>query len=215
MRMPTAPRTKFRMTAKSCHRSLVQKILILLWLGGLTAPAAADVYQRRDDGSFEITASDQPTLGLPSDDGEAIHLPAEAVTPIVEVSAPVTFAPALHHVAALNHLSPVLLEALIWQESRWRPEARSPAGAIGLAQLMPGTARELGVDARDPYANLAAGARYLRQQLDRFDGDVERALAAYNAGPGRVIRAGGIPAISETQNYVRAVVDRTARRSAQ
>ena len=64
------------------------------------------------------------------------------------------------------------------------------------------------MDPRDPTANLAGGARYLRQQLDRFDGDIERALAAYNAGPGRVLRARGIPMIAETQNYVRSVVDR-------
>jgi soluble lytic murein transglycosylase-like protein len=73
---------------------------------------------------------------------------------------------------------------------------------------MPGTARDLGVDPLDPASNLAGGARYLRQQLDRFDGDIERALAAYNAGPGRVIRAGGIPPIPETRAYVRSVVDR-------
>ena len=105
-------------------------------------------------------------------------------------------------------LSPALIEALVWQESRWRENAVSPAGARGLAQLMPGTARDLGVDPDDPLANLEGGARYLREQLDRFDGDLEKALAAYNAGPGRVIRSGGIPRIRETQLYVSSIMGR-------
>lgn len=105
-------------------------------------------------------------------------------------------------------VSAALLEALVWQESRWREGAVSPVGARGLAQLMPGTARMLGVDAGDPAANLEGGARYLRAQLDAFGGDVEKALAAYNAGPGRVARAGGIPAIRETQDYVAAILAR-------
>jgi soluble lytic murein transglycosylase-like protein len=107
-------------------------------------------------------------------------------------------------------LSPSLLEALVWQESRWRENAVSHAGARGLAQLMPGTARYLGVDPGDPMQNLEGGARYLREQLDRFDGDLEKALAAYNAGPGRVIRAGGIPNIRETKLYVASIMGRLA-----
>lgn len=110
-------------------------------------------------------------------------------------------------------LSAALIEALVWQESRWRADAVSPVGARGLAQLMPGTARELGVNPHDPFANLEGGARYLREQLDRFDGDLERALAAYNAGPGRVIRAGGIPRIRETQHYVAAIMGRLSDHS--
>jgi soluble lytic murein transglycosylase-like protein len=78
---------------------------------------------------------------------------------------------------------------------------------------MPGTARDLGVDPNDPLQNLSGGARYLRQQLNRFDGNVEKALAAYNAGPGRVMTAGGIPSIPETQAYVRAIVARLAANS--
>lgn len=114
----------------------------------------------------------------------------------------------LTRIAARYSLSPALLEALVWQESRWRHDAVSPKGAVGLTQLMPATARELGVDPRDPVANLEGGARYLRAMLDRFDGDVVKALAAYNAGAARVERAGGIPAIRETQGYVAAILAR-------
>jgi soluble lytic murein transglycosylase-like protein len=110
-------------------------------------------------------------------------------------------------------LSPALIEALVWQESRWRAGAVSPKGARGLAQLMPGTARELGVDPRDPFANLEGGARYLREQLDRFDGNIEKALAAYNAGPGRVEEADGIPNIRETRAYVAAIMGRLSNHS--
>ena len=78
---------------------------------------------------------------------------------------------------------------------------------------MPATARYLGVNPDDPLDNLEGGARYLREQLDRFDGDLEKALAAYNAGPGRVMRAGGIPKIRETQHYVAAIMGRLADRS--
>jgi soluble lytic murein transglycosylase-like protein len=100
-----------------------------------------------------------------------------------------------------------LLAALVWTESSFRPDAVSHAGALGLAQLMPDTARGLGVDPRDPLRNLDGGARYLRAQLDRF-GRVDLALAAYNAGPGRVQAAGGVPDIVETQLYVVRVLDR-------
>ena len=110
-------------------------------------------------------------------------------------------------------LSPSLIEALVWQESRWRANAVSHAGARGLAQLMPGTARYLGVDPDDPYANLEGGARYLREQIDRFDGDLEKALAAYNAGPGRVLAARGIPNIRETRHYVAAIMGRLSNHS--
>ena len=111
---------------------------------------------------------------------------------------------ALVDIANANEISPYLLEAVVWQESRWNPSARSRVGAIGLAQLMPGTARDLGVDPSDPIQNLSGGARYLRQQLDEF-GSVRLALAAYNAGPGRVRRLGRVPRIPETLNYVATI----------
>jgi soluble lytic murein transglycosylase-like protein len=114
---------------------------------------------------------------------------------------------AIEAAAARHGLDGRLLAALVWTESNFSPGAVSHAGALGLAQLMPGTARGLGVDPRDPLANLDGGARYLRSQLDAF-GRVDLALAAYNAGPGRVQRAGGIPDIVETQLYVVRVLDR-------
>ena len=93
----------------------------------------------------------------------------------------------------------------IQAESSFNPNAVSPAGAIGLGQLMPATARELGVDPSSPDQNLEGAARYMRQQLDTF-GDYSLALAAYNAGAGNVRKAGGIPNITETQNYVSKIM---------
>lgn len=93
---------------------------------------------------------------------------------------------------------------LVQQESGWNANARSSKGAMGLAQLMPATARSLGVDATDPYENLDGGARYLRRQYDTF-GTWRLALAAYNAGPGAVERHGGVPPYAETRNYVRVI----------
>jgi soluble lytic murein transglycosylase-like protein len=99
--------------------------------------------------------------------------------------------------------------SLVQQESRFDPNAVSRAGALGLGQLMPGTARDLGVDPTNPTQNLEGSARYLRQQLDRFGGDMTLALAAYNAGPRRVIEAGNaIPDNAETQAYVPSVMRR-------
>ena len=121
---------------------------------------------------------------------------------------PVEYSAKIAELSERYGLSQALLAALVWQESRWRADAVSPAGARGLAQLMPATARYLGVDPDDPLANLEGGARYLREQIDRFDGDLEKALAAYNAGPGRVEEAQGIPPIQETQRYVAAIMGR-------
>lgn len=114
--------------------------------------------------------------------------------------------------AAVRHqVSPRLVEAVAWQESRLNQDAVSPKGARGVMQLMPATARELGVDADDLSANVEGGAAYLAKMMKLFDGDLTRALAAYNAGPGAVLRYGGVPPYAETQNYVAAVLNRLAR----
>lgn len=106
-------------------------------------------------------------------------------------------------------IDPVLFDALVGQESSYNPGAVSRAGAQGLAQLMPKTAASLGVtDPFDPVQNLRGGAKYLAQMMKQFGGDVRLALAAYNAGPGAVKRAGGVPPIPETQHYVKTILNR-------
>ncbi len=120
------------------------------------------------------------------------------------------WAPAIDAVATRVGIDGRLLAALVWSESDFTPTAVSHVGAIGLGQLMPGTARGLGVDPWDPVQNLVGGARYLRTQVVAF-GSVELGLAAYNAGPGAVQRYGGVPPYAETQLYVLRVLDRYER----
>ncbi|SDE77311.1 Transglycosylase SLT domain-containing protein [Celeribacter baekdonensis] len=107
--------------------------------------------------------------------------------------------------AARKHGVPTdLFLRLVQQESGWNPRAKSPVGATGLAQLMPETARRLGVNINDPAQNLEGGARYLRQMYNRF-GNWRLALAAYNAGPEAVTKYNGVPPYKETMNYVRVI----------
>ena len=116
------------------------------------------------------------------------------------------WAPAIESAAADAGIDPRLLAAMVWQESGFQPDAVSRSGAVGLAQLMPATAEGLGVDPHDPIENLNGGARYLAWTIREF-GSLELGLAAYNAGPGNVRAAGGIPDIPETQAYVPRVID--------
>ena len=101
-----------------------------------------------------------------------------------------------------------LVQAMIWQESRFNPHAESPVGAYGLTQIMPDTAGDLGIRSTyrsDPYIQAEGGARYLAQQLNAFDGDMILALAAYNAGAGNVRKHGGVPPFAETRKYVQVI----------
>ncbi|MDA0819432.1 MAG: lytic transglycosylase domain-containing protein [Proteobacteria bacterium] len=194
----------------------------LLSAVAVAAPAQADVMEIGSDGAHWIAGGpitqSQLSAPLANDLSQAIVIPDRpkfSVSPVMlaevlAVGVPQVYSATVADVCTRYDLSPALLEALVWQESRWRHRSISPKGARGLAQLMPATARYLGVDPDDPHANLEGGARYLRIQLNRFDGDLVKALAAYNAGPGRVERANGVPQIRETQNYVRSILGRLA-----
>jgi soluble lytic murein transglycosylase-like protein len=114
----------------------------------------------------------------------------------------------IREVSARYRVDPALVRAVIETESHWNSTAVSRKGAAGLMQIAPGTAQQLGVNnAFDPKQNLDGGVRYLRTLLERYNGDLDRALAAYNAGPHAVDRAGGIPQYRETRNYVQKVTD--------
>ena len=192
-----------------------------LALGCAAMPVHADVLEIGESGPswiaggpVEVLADEvvPPVLAESDESAPEVslgHAP-QAMTQVAAAAGPQEWRARVAELAAKYDISPTLLEAVVWQESRWNPRAISPVGARGLAQLMPGTARMMGVNPHDPHANLEGGARYLRLQLDAFKGDVELALAAYNAGPGRVIQYGGIPPFRETQKYVAAIMSRLA-----
>lgn len=170
-------------------------------IGGLQS-ASAQVMEISPSGS--VTLYDGPTV-----------FSADGATPIASPRRRDRSLPAaapgtdrLSQAAAEAELSPDLVEAVGWRESHHQPAAVSRSGAIGEMQLMPRTAQALGVDPFDPQQNLLGGAAYLGALLRRYDGDLLRALAAYNAGPGAVDRYGGTPPYRETQAYVAAIMDR-------
>ena len=113
----------------------------------------------------------------------------------------------IHQAAQKYGVDPKLVSAVAEVESGGRQDSVSPAGAVGVMQLMPETAAGLGVNPYDMESNVEGGAKYLREMLDTFDGDVKKAVAAYNAGPNAVKAYGGVPPYAETQNYVSSVLD--------
>ncbi|MBK7045950.1 MAG: transglycosylase SLT domain-containing protein [bacterium] len=172
------------------------------------APVAAAPHPAADTAETAVAARPPRPNLLPTD-----RRLAEAPLGTAEADTVRRFGPAIDKAAAAAGLDPRLVLAVVMEESGGDPSARSAAGARGLMQLMPGTARDLGVaNPADPATNLGGGARYLAAQLERYDGRLDLALAAYNAGPGNVDKAGGrVPAFRETRNYVSRVMDRYAR----
>lgn len=163
--------------------------------------------------SFSTMLQTQMPGGLAGQIGAGGPLDYRPVSPFGAGSGVVSDAPpalrALTQQTARNNgIDPDLLEALVQQESGYSVTARSKVGAMGLTQIMPDTATSLGVkNPFDPAQNLDAGAKYLKQQIERF-GDLGLALAAYNAGPNAVARHGGIPPYPETQAYVKSILSR-------
>lgn len=144
-----------------------------------------------------------------------VHTPDRPIQPATAVSSyspkavkldPESYAPLINAAAKVNNLDPDLVRAVIHAESGFNPRAISPANAQGLMQLIPSTAKRMGVaNSFDPIENVAGGSRYLRLLLDMFGGNVVHAVAGYNAGEGAVMKYGGIPPYKETQEYVRRV----------
>lgn len=167
-------------------------------------------------GAFSATAAQSQVIEV-GDDGSArtfqgptrfVSGPVAAVDRVpVAVSRESNNVDSFERAARSEKIDVHLLRAVAWTESRGHANAVSPKGALGVMQLMPSTAAELGVDPRDVDSNISGGARYLARQLTRFQ-SVPLALAAYNAGPGAVQRWGGIPPYAETQAYVTAIMSR-------
>lgn len=178
---------------------------LLVWLFTVL-PAMAQIYAWRDD-SGRLVLSNKPQAN-----GVEVTTYAVPGTSLRTVSAPASAEQAhaydelIREHSERHGISPDLVRAVIQAESAFNPRAVSPKGAMGLMQLMPATARDLGVaNPFHPDDNIRAGVFYLATLLDRFDYDVVRALAAYNAGPARVERYNGVPPYRETQDYVKKI----------
>ncbi len=166
---------------------------------GEASPAAAGQFASMVAAALE-RAREQGYLSGPSESRGPNPVAPAAIEQLVDQN------------AATWQVDPALIKAVIANESAFDANATSRAGAMGLMQLMPGTASELGVgNAYDPAQNVAGGTRYLKGLLQRFNGDLRLAIAAYNAGPEAVEKYGGIPPYAETQSYVTSVLGSYAR----
>jgi soluble lytic murein transglycosylase-like protein len=182
--------------------ALVGALVLAAW----PIPAAAQIYAWRD-AKGTLVLSDR-TLDAPTEVHEIVGAPEYRSTrPVTGRTAVARYDPLVVEHATRHAIRPELVRAVIQVESGFNPLARSPKGAIGLMQLMPQTARELGVDdPYDPAQNIRGGTAYLKQLLTKYRGNEELALAAYNAGSGAVDRYGrSIPPYRETRDYVRKV----------
>ncbi|WP_319522919.1 lytic transglycosylase domain-containing protein [uncultured Desulfosarcina sp.] len=179
-------------------------------------PAAAFFSQSTIFGAVQRQFADEPygshsykALRSPSTSPESIGASTASIDTKVDAGSDNdgSIQDGIRQAAATYNLPEKLIASVIQAESGFRPDAVSPAGAQGLMQLMPATARELGVtDPFDIHQNIDGGAKYLRQMMDRFDGDLKLALAAYNAGPGTVARYDGEVPYRETRDYVKRVL---------
>lgn len=196
------------------HKNLVRRSAVLgtlavgLWVGVLPAVATADAFSSRTAKRlFSSQTSVLDTRAARQYSNSVRLQPASVITPSkwgtpgYKGGYKGPYLTVARDAARRNGVPEDLFLRLIQQESGWKVDAKSNKGALGLAQLMPGTARTLGVNPHDPFENLDGGARYLMQQYREF-GSWRLALAAYNAGPAAVKKYGGVPPYDETKNYV-------------
>jgi hypothetical protein len=162
----------------------------------------------RKDKTTEIEKVDKDRFSINKSVTCSMYRPGRKDDPVAAANANPEIAGLVKRVAREEGVDENLFMALVYQESRFNPCAKSGVGAIGLSQLMPGTAADLGVNPHNVEQNLRGGARYLKQQLKRFNGNTNLALAAYNSGPGNVQKYGGIPPFKETQGYVKSISQR-------
>jgi len=188
-------------------------VLLIAAACGLASPAAAQIYAWRDARGV-LHLSDRPRES-PARTWPVARASDIVVTRPAAPGSSVTFDPIIRQAAADYRVSPDLVRAVVQVESGFNPRARSPKGAMGLMQLMPATAAELGVDDPfDPEQNVRGGVTYLRQLLDRYDDNERLALAAYNAGPEAVARHGNqVPPYAETRSYVQRITNRPGARA--
>ncbi len=175
-----------------------------------TAKKIADQVTGGVQGAVKTVA--QTAVEAPAQIAQTVAQAPEKVVNIAEKAkenffkTQVPFGSLIYSEAKRNNLPPELVAAVAHTESKFKPTARSGAGAVGLMQLVPKTGRWLGArNLTDPVQNVMAGAKYLRYLTDRFNGDQQKAIAAYNAGEGAVRRFGGVPPYRETRNYVQRV----------
>jgi soluble lytic murein transglycosylase-like protein len=164
-----------------------------------TSPCGAAVYEVDETGALLRLDKPEPATASP-----ITRPPRTTATASRRAEA---YRPAITAAATRYDVSPALVHAIAHVESRYNPSAVSPAGARGIMQLMPATARQVGVDPVDATANIRGGTAYLRYLLNRYDGDIVCTIAAYNAGPGNVRKSRCIPAFRETRLYVARVLD--------
>jgi soluble lytic murein transglycosylase-like protein len=185
--------------------SLFRSLLIITVVLGLAAPAAAQIYSWRD-AEGKLVLSDKPRTGEGVNATYAVHGATAVSSSTGSTSKSAPYEASITEHARRQQVAVDLVRAVIQVESAFNPVAVSPKGAMGLMQLMPATARELGVgNPFDPDQNIRAGVVYLRRLLDRYNGNVELALAAYNAGMGNVAKYGDVPPFKETKSYVKKI----------